>query len=188
MSMTMNEMRATRSCMPAPGVDPAPRHFTLRRLLGERLTVSHLPVLRRMHSDTRVMQPLGGVRSDRETVAYLENNLAHWDEHGFGIWILREADGGRIVGRAGLRHRLVNETAEVELVYALLPEYWGRGLATEAARACVTIGREWMGLPSIVALIHPDHVASRRVTEKSALVPERTVVQAGIAHLLYRTD
>jgi RimJ/RimL family protein N-acetyltransferase len=168
--------------------EPAPTTFVLRRLFAERLTVAHLPLLRRMDNNAQMMASLGGVRSDAETKAYLERNLAHWEEHGFGIWILRDPTTGRVFGRAGLRHLSVEGTPEVELAYALLPEFWGRGLATDAARACVTIGREWLGLPSVVALTTADNLASQRVLLKAALAPEREVAHAGRPHILYRTD
>jgi RimJ/RimL family protein N-acetyltransferase len=168
--------------------DVAPTTFMLRRLFAERLTDAHLSMLRRMDNSIQMMASLGGVRSDAETKAYLERNLAHWAEHGFGIWILRDPTTGRVMGRAGLRHVLLEGTPEVELAYALLPEFWGRGLATDIARACVTIAREWLGLPSVVALTTPDNTASQRVLLKASLVPEREVTHAGIPHILFRSD
>jgi RimJ/RimL family protein N-acetyltransferase len=168
--------------------ESAPPTFSLRRLFAERLTDAHLPLLRRMDNNTEMMARLGGIRSDAETKAYLERNLAHWAQHGFGIWILRDPTTGRVMGRAGLRHLTVEAAEEVELVYALLPEFWGRGLATDAARACVTIGREWLGLPSVVGLTTPDNLASQRVLLKASLTPEREVVHGGRAHVMFRTD
>ena len=131
---------------------------------------------------------MGGARTAEATDTYLERNLEHWVEYGFGIWMLREPDSGALVGRAGLRHIRVEQSDEVELAYALLPQWWGRGLATTAARACVTIGREWIGLPSVVALVLPENARSRRVLAKAALVPEREVIHQNRPHLLYRTD
>jgi RimJ/RimL family protein N-acetyltransferase len=181
---------ATRpgSAVRADPREVAPATFVLRRLFAERLTVAHLPFLRRMDNNAQMMASLGGVRSDPETKAYLERNLAHWDQHGFGIWILRDPTSGRVLGRAGLRHLQLEAVEEVELAYALLPEYWGRGLATDAARACVTIGREWLGLPSVVALTTADNLASQRVLLKASLAPEREVTHGGLAHILFRTD
>jgi RimJ/RimL family protein N-acetyltransferase len=179
--------RAGEAVRVEPG-EIAPTTFALRRIFAERLTTAHLPLLRRMDNNAQMMASLGGVRSDAESKAYLERNLAHWDEHGFGIWILRDPTTGRVMGRAGLRHLRVEEVDEVELAYALLPEFWGRGLATDAARACVTIGREWLGLPSVVALTTPDNLASQRVLYKASLAPEREVTHGGRLHVLFRTD
>ena len=167
---------------------PAPEMFALPGLLAERLTPADRHHLRRIDRESAVMASMGGVRAPATTDAYLERNLEHWVEHGFGIWMLRDPDSGALIGRAGLRHILVENAEEVELAYALLPEWWGRGLGTTAARACVTIAREWIGLPSVVALVLPDNHRSRRVLAKAALLPEREVIHAGAPHLLYRTD
>ena len=173
---------------PVPGGATAPGSFALRRLRAERLSEAHLPVLLRMHADERLMAMIGGVRSEAQTADYLDRNLQHWSEHGFGLWILREAITHEIIGRAGLRHLVIEGMAEVELAYALFPEFWGRGLATDAARACVTIGRDWLGLHSVVGLVRPANEASQRVLQKAALAREREVMHGGQPHLLFRTD
>ena len=166
----------------------APDSFDLPRLRAERLSETHRQALRRIDSNPEVMAMLGGTRTAAETDAYLARNVAHWEEHGFGIWILQDPASGEVVGRAGLRHLTVRGVDEVELAYALLPEFWGRGLATDAARACVTIGRDWLSLPSVVALTLPGNLASQQVLRKAALTLEREVVHAGAPHLLFRSD
>jgi ribosomal-protein-alanine N-acetyltransferase len=189
MDVLMSGSATDRAGFPATQTrELAPSIFTLRRILAERLDPAHLPVLRRMDSSAQMMAPLGGVRTEAETAAYLHRNLAHWAEHGFGIWLLRATASGRVMGRAGLRHIELEGRTEVELAYALLPEFWGSGLGTEIARACVTIGLEWLGLPSLVAVARVDNVASHRVLLKSAFVAEREIRHAGLPHILFRTD
>ena len=179
---------AESSATPVPGGTQAPVAFALRRLLAERLTEMHLPMLLLMHQDERMMAMIGGVRTEAETVEYLERNLKHWAEHGFGIWILRDPITHEVVGRAGLRNLTIEGMPEVEVAYALFPEWWGRGLATDAARACVTIARDWMGLHSVVGLVRPANLASQRVLLKAAMTRERDVLHSGEPHLLFRTD
>jgi ribosomal-protein-alanine N-acetyltransferase len=166
----------------------APASFSLRRVVAERLVPSHLATLRRMDGNARMMASLGGVRTEAETETYLERHLAHWSEHGFGTWLLKDRATDRVMGRAGLRHLEVEGVDEVELAYALLPEFWGSGLGTEVARACVTIGLDWLGLPSLVALATTDNLASHRVLLKSAFTPQREVHHQGRPHILFRTD
>jgi ribosomal-protein-alanine N-acetyltransferase len=161
--------------------------FSTTRLLAERLTAAHLPDLRSMDQDEMFMARLGGVRDSRGTAAYLAWNLEHWEEYGFGLWMLREAPTGGMVGRAVLRHLDVEGVDEVEVGYGFVPEVWGRGLATEVARVCVAIGRDRLGLESMVAITLPDHVASQRVILKAGLIYERDVVHAGLPHVLFRT-
>jgi RimJ/RimL family protein N-acetyltransferase len=162
--------------------------FRTPRLLAERLTAAHLPELRRMDQDDLFMAGLGGVRDELGTLAYLERNLAHWVEHGFGLWMLRDLGTSAVIGRAVLRHLEVDGVDEVEVGYGFLPEFWGRGLATEVARACVRIGLGRLDLGSVVAVTLPTNFASRRVMEKAGLVYEREISHEGVAHLLFRVE
>ena len=132
------------------------------------------------------MALLGGVRDEAGTAIYLEQNLQHWADHGFGIWILRDAPTAAVIGRAILRHLDVEGVDEVEVGYGFMPESWDRGLATEIARACVRIGFDQLGLPSIVAVTTPINKASQRVMVKAGLAYERDIIHAGIPHQLFR--
>lgn len=161
--------------------------FSTPRLLAERLTPAHLPELRRMDRNQDFMAHLGGVRDDAGTASYLERNLAHWATHGFGVWMLRDRDRMEVIGRAVLRHLDVEGTDEVEVGYGFYAEYWGRGLATEVARACVQLGRERLGLPSVVAVTLPTHRASQRVMIKAGLAYEREILHEGLPHVLFRS-
>jgi [ribosomal protein S5]-alanine N-acetyltransferase len=161
--------------------------YSTARLDAERLTANHWDDLRRMDQDARFMAELGGVRDAAGTLAYLERNMAHWAAHGFGLWILRARDTGAVIGRAVLRHLDVDGTDEIETGYGFLPDLWGRGLATEIARACVSIGRERLGLASVIGITVPTNTASQQVMRKAGLQYERDIVHAGLPHLLFRT-
>jgi len=161
--------------------------FSTARLAAERLTSGHLPEITRMHRDAAVMAQLGGVRDEPQTAAYLAKNLKHWDEHGYGLWILRDLDGVEPVGRAVLRHLLVDGVDEVEVGYAFYPSHWGRGLATEIATACLQLGRGELGLRTIVAVTSPENRASQHVLEKVGLVYERDFNHEGARASLFRT-
>jgi ribosomal-protein-alanine N-acetyltransferase len=186
MRALMDTTTFSRRAHPAE-LEPAPTAFALGRLHAERLIDAHFPVLRRMHGNARMAAALGA-RTVPESRASLERNLAHWDRFGFGLWVLRDMATGRVAGTAGLRYRDIEGVAEVELRCALFPECWGRGLGTDAVRACVTIGRDWLGLPSVVGLSARACAASQRVLVKAGLVYEREAVQRGELRLLFRTD
>jgi ribosomal-protein-alanine N-acetyltransferase len=160
--------------------------FSTERLLAERVTAAHWLDLRRMDENASFMALLGGVRDTAGTVAYLEVNVKHWADHGFGMWMLRDRASSTMIGRAILRHLDVEGVDEVEVGYGFMPEYWGRGLATEIARACVTIGFEQLGRPSLVAITTAANLGSQRVMQKAGLSYERDIVHAGIPHQLFR--
>ena len=129
------------------------------------MTAAHWLDLRRMDENEQFMALLGGVRDKAGTVAYLEMNVKHWADHGFGMWMLRDAASSAVIGRAILRHLDVEGVDEVEVGYGFMPDYWGRGLATEIAQACVRIGFDRLGL-SLAGRDH--HAAEPRLTARDA--------------------
>jgi ribosomal-protein-alanine N-acetyltransferase len=159
----------------------APASFSLRRLLAERLAAEHLPIMRQIGS-------LEGDRPETEVTAQFERGLEHWSRHGFGLWVLRNPATDQVIGRAGLEHLNIEGKEEVKLTLGLVLEFRGRGLATDAARACLTIGREWLGLPSVVAITLPGHHACQRVLRKAAFAFERELTYEGTDQFLFRSD
>jgi ribosomal-protein-alanine N-acetyltransferase len=156
------------------------------RLLLSRMRHDDLTDLVRMYADAHVMATLGGVRSAEWVKEYLDKQIAHWQEFGFGFWTLREPDSGRFVGRGGLRHATLDCGIEIEVGYALMSEFWGRGLATELAVESVRVGLGELQLRTLVCFTQPTNVASRRVMEKAGFHYERDISYADLPHLLYR--
>jgi RimJ/RimL family protein N-acetyltransferase len=156
------------------------------RLLLTRIGAADLAELCRMHRDPEVMATLGGVRSDEVSADILAQLMAHWEVHGFGYWMAHERSSGAFVGRGGLRRVVVGGGNEIEVGYALMPQYWGHGLATELARECARIGFEQLGLRSLVAFTLPTNQASRAVMQRVGFTYERDVIWSGMPHVLYR--
>jgi ribosomal-protein-alanine N-acetyltransferase len=161
--------------------------FSTPRMRAERLRPEHYADLRRMDTDERMMAYLGGIRDDAASSDYLARNLAHWEEHGFGIWMLRDNETRTMSGRAVLRHLEIDGVDEVEVGYGFLPQFWGRGLATEIARECVRIGLDTLHLASLVAVTLTTNHGSQRVLAKAGLKYQRNIVHAGLPHALFRT-
>jgi RimJ/RimL family protein N-acetyltransferase len=133
------------------------------------------------------MATLGGVRSVEETERYLQVNLAHWQRHGFGLWIIRDHDTGEHLGHGGLRHvTIAGREEEVEITYALRPRFWGRGLATNLARALVTVAHGQLAIPEIVGFTLTTNMTSRRVLEKTGFEYQGPIDHGQHAHVLYR--
>jgi [ribosomal protein S5]-alanine N-acetyltransferase len=162
--------------------------FETARLVLERLRPEHAPQERRLLLDPRVGATLWS-RPAPPTEAEILDGLAaktdHWDRHGFGLWLLRDRETGAAVGRGGLQYTYTAGLHDVEAAWAIVPERWGQGLATELAFACLEVGFGPLGLRQIVAFTLPDNVASRRVMEKAGFVYERDIVHVGLAHVLY---
>jgi RimJ/RimL family protein N-acetyltransferase/GrpB-like predicted nucleotidyltransferase (UPF0157 family) len=163
-----------------------PARLETRRLLLSRPTDADLPELTALHADGRVMATLGGLRTAEELEAMHRRLLGTWERDGFGWWVARLRPDGRFVGRGGLRRVLIGGREEVEVGYGLVPDFWGRGLATELARESVRVGFEVLGVAELVCFTLPTNARSRRVMEKAGFCYELDVDHAGLPHVLYR--
>lgn len=163
-----------------------PESFETARLRAERLVPEHLAELRRMHADKAVMAHLGGLRDERATLDYLRINLRHWEEHGFGLYIVHERDGVEPIGRGLLRTLRVDAVDEIEVGYAFYEPFWRRGFATEITAGCIDVGRQYLSRDAFVALTSEHNRGSQRVLLKSGFHYERRFVHGGSEHLLFR--
>lgn len=93
---------------------------------------------------------------------------AHFQEHGFGLWAVEIPGVATFAGFVGLSvpRFEAHFTPCVEIGWRLAAPYWGRGYATEGARAALEFGFDHLHLDQIVSFTVPDNVRSRRVMEK----------------------
>lgn len=162
--------------------------FQTHRLIALRLRSEDWSELCRLYQDPRVMATLsidGSVLSEDEVRQRLQQHLEHWDCHGFGVWMFRDKVDGRFIGRAGLKNSHVGGNDEVELLYTVMSEYWGKGLATEMAEAILTISFEQLGLADVVCFTLLTNRASQRVMEKVGFKYERNIIHVGLPHVFY---
>jgi ribosomal-protein-alanine N-acetyltransferase len=123
-----------------------------------------------MHVDPDVIRWLGGARpnSVEDELERIALRRTMHQELGFTMWTVEEKDSGEVVGLSGL-FPVENEGPDIELAYHYRKDRWGRGYATEAARACLAFGFDIAGLERIVGLVAPPNIASARVLEKCGM-------------------
>jgi ribosomal-protein-alanine N-acetyltransferase len=102
--------------------------------------------------------------SREETTHNLNSIINGFNRRGFGRWAVTLKETGRLIGYCGLT--LLDEAVGVELVYLFGKDYWGKGIATEAARASLHYAFKELKLKRVVALTKPDNARSRRVLER----------------------
>jgi len=137
------------------------------RLELRRFTAADLEPLLDVFGDPTVMRYVGEERRPLRADgvrALAAASDAHWDEHGFGLLAIVERATGRLVGEAGLQ--FLEAGPDVELGYTLARAAWGRGYATEAARAVLRGGFAGLRLHRVVAVADPANAASRHVLDK----------------------
>jgi RimJ/RimL family protein N-acetyltransferase len=100
--------------------------------------------------------------------AWVARARAHWDEHGFGQWVVEMPGRAPFIGVVGLGTITFEApfTPAVDVAWRLARPYWGRGYAAEAAKAALDYAFEQLGLGEIVALTVPANQRSRRVMER----------------------
>ncbi len=109
--------------------------------------------------------PLDGQAASDALVDRIE---AHFAEHGFGLWAVEIPDTAPFIGMAGLARPSFRPpgTAEVELAWRLARPYWGRGYATEAARAAASYGFDELGRDEVLAVTVPANARSQAVMQR----------------------
>lgn len=140
-----------------------------------------------INADPRVAEWLGGVIGLEETRLRLQAYADHWEEHDFGLWAVGERHGGRMVGRTGLMHwhDWTASPHDAEIGWTFAPDVWGRGYATEAARAALDWARAQPGLRGIISITRPDNLRSRRVMEKLGLAYRAEAFWRGFGQVWY---
>lgn len=121
-----------------------------------------------------------------KTQKYINHQLKHWQERGYGHWAVTLKDDSHVIGWNGLEY--LPETSEIEVAYLLSHQVWGRGFATEAALAAVHYGFESAGVQAIIGLVHPENIGSIRVLEKCGLIFIDCKVYWGLEMCRYRIE
>lgn len=147
------------------------------RLILRPLRLADLGPLHDVYADREVMRYVGAgdafSESIEESERRLQRAIEHHEQHGFGMWAVTSRETGTVMGDCGL-FLSAQRGPEVELAFRLGKPYWGRGFATEAARAWLEYGFSELALERILAVTHEENVASRRVLEKIGMRPAGT--------------
>ena len=148
------------------------------------------------YDDIQVMFELG---SDPEIIRYAENEplkdlqearqrleegpLSDYEKYGYGRFAVELKETGKVIGFCGIKY--IEEIDLPEVGYRYLTEYWGRGIGTEAARACVEFARDDLKIKKLVAMIIPENTASIRVAEKLGMTKGPLIHIYGVEALQY---
>jgi RimJ/RimL family protein N-acetyltransferase len=126
-----------------------------------------------MRSDTGIMRFIRPVQTNRsEAESWTKLVSSRWEKERFGFCAVIEKLSGKFVGWCGLWR--LPETRELEVGYALIKDFQGKGYAVEAAEAVLFYGFERLNLEEIVAVTRPENRASRRVMERLGMTYDYT--------------
>ena len=151
----------------------------------DRITILETPRVRLREFTSDDLQPLADMvgdpaqmrfyprpRTKAEAESWIDRNMTLYKEPGFGFWCMESIDNEDFLGYCGIRPVDLDGVEEVEIGWHTRKEFWGQGLATEAAAACRDLAFARFDLDRLVGTIDPTHTASIRVAEKIGMERE----------------
>jgi RimJ/RimL family protein N-acetyltransferase len=136
------------------------------RLTLRMLRESDLDAYAEMCADPEIMRYIGDGQPLLRPMAWrnLAMMVGHWSLRGYGLWAAQERSSGTLVGRIGFWSP--EGWHGFELGWMLRRSFWGRGYATEGARAALQFAFTQLKQPQVISLIHPENAASIRVAQR----------------------
>lgn len=165
---------------------PFPEILETQRFIGSIPTLSDLDEACSMFQNKQFIACYGVAFSKEEVYERLMSDINHWEQHGFGLWIWRDKASQHFIGRAGLKSITIHEKSEVELGYAIKPEYWGKGVALEMSLMAIELGFNILSLPSLICFTQARNQQSLRVMKKLGFQYEKDFIYLGFLQKLHR--
>ena len=143
------------------------------RLLLRRFNENDIDTVFAMRSNPDVMRFIREPQTNRaEAESWVSLVSSRWEDEKIGFCAVIEKSSGRFAGWCGLWR--LKETDEIEVGYALIKDFRGKGYAAEASEAFLIYGFETLNLKEIVAVARPENRASRRVMERVGMTYDYT--------------
>jgi len=157
-----------------------------KRLILRPMQAADIDDLLLIFTDPKVMDAFDSPPFDREQMSrWLQRNLDHQEEHGYGLFSVILKANGSLIGDCGLEIMEVDGTRAAELGYDFRSDHWNHGFATEAASAVRDYAFDVLKLPQLISLIRVGNTASQRVSEKIGMMRISEFETHGIKYWKY---
>lgn len=165
-----------------------PHNYETKRLILQPPTLADLSEVSLILRNPNIMRFVTtGARSEAEAKGELKVWIKHWQNHGFGSFLAFDKNHNELVGFAKLY--ISDRSPCVQIGYALKENFWGQGLGTELAEACLELGFKYLEEPRLVAFARCKNHASRRVLEKVGMRCETdSLISDGRDYCYYSID
>jgi RimJ/RimL family protein N-acetyltransferase len=192
---TSSSDRAALYQQSAAGYHPSAMNSPVRSsravvLETERLVLRHLTAQDSQALDAVLGDPIAMRWYPRpftraEVEEWVARNVKRYRDDGHGLWAMELKSTGEMVGDCGLVAQEVDGERLIEVAYHVRRDHWGRGYATEAARACMRHAFDKLGAERVISLIKPGNQSSWRVAEKNGMRVWKQTTKWGDLHLVY---
>lgn len=144
--------------------------LTTARLRLEPIDERHFDGLQAMNRLPEVMRFISGApEAPEQTRKMIEVVKGRWTQYGFSWWAFIERDTGRLVGAGCIQYLGRDPANPLEIGWRLVPDRWGRGLASEAAQAMARFAFDTLHAPILTAVCLPENEDSARVMARLGL-------------------
>lgn len=145
--------------------------LTTQRLIVQEPTRNDFDNMYQLQSNSEVMSFIGnGVRNKNEVQLGLEKAIHHYNKNQFSLGSVYIKDSLEFIGRAGLIYlNYDDKQSDIEMAYALLPKYWGKGFATELTKSLIQYAFQELSIQKLLAVVHPENISSQNVLIKCGM-------------------
>lgn len=159
------------------------------RLILREFVAEDLNRLSKILADEQVMRYSStGVMTKEQTANLIKNNMYSYQIEGCGSFAVIHKDTNKLIGMCGCYPQEIDGPREIEVVYKLQPNYWGKGLATEALKATINYAHNTLKVNRLVAAIDKKNIPSIKVAEKVGMQYEKDSVYLGIPIFMYAIE
>jgi ribosomal-protein-alanine N-acetyltransferase len=116
----------------------------------------------------------------------IKNSLLNFQKYHCGLWAVYRKKSRQMIGFAGFRH--FHQPPELQLLYGLLPQYWGKGYATKLAKLMLKYAFEELKFDSVIASADAPNAASIRVMEKAGMKFMKRVTKNGLDTIYHKLE
>lgn len=146
--------------------------FETERLIVKYLAATDFDIIFKIQSNPQTMAFFGGHLSKERIISNFKLMLTHQEKFGFSIGPVFEKTTDNLIGNSGLNHLDFNwDNPVIEIGYFLLPEFWGKGYASELAPVLLEKAFA-LGAPKVVATVDASNIPSCKICEKMKMTFE----------------
>jgi [ribosomal protein S5]-alanine N-acetyltransferase len=155
------------------------------RLALRKYTLADVPALEAVIGDPIAMEFYPSAYDRQGVEDWIRRSLERYERDGHGLWAMLLKGSNELIGDCGCTLQEVEGQNHMEIGYHVRRDLWGRGYATEAARACMKYAFEKIGAQRVISMIRPENLRSIRVAEKNGMILEKVVFWRGYDHCIY---
>ena len=162
--------------------------YSTERLIFKEISFDHFDQWLKFFEDPQTSNHWKEERESpqRECEKWYQKQFSRYAEHRGGMNALIEKASGKLVGHAGLLIQTVDRKSEWEIAYSLLPEFWNKGFAIEAAQKCKEVAFSNQLSKSLISIISITNLPSQKVAIKNGMSIDKQTVYRGNDVYIYR--